>query len=440
MPTDDQPDCSLSPAQQTRNVVIYALIWGLIYLASPVTYIGVLQATLLKALEFGDTQANLPAGVYLWAAPLAVLVIWYFPQVRRLKSLLVGAFLLTASTSAVATTAVLSGRRQAVLAALVVHAAVQGAVSGVVSSCLWEVIGRGVSTSRRGQALGLAFGFGPFLAVVASLGSQFVLAGKVEGIDLPVIVPEVGFPWNFALVFAASVPVLATAGLLSALFVVEPPPAEVQRLPLVPWVVGGARDYFGHRLIPIAALAYILVYSGHMIFNNISLNTKVVLGKPAQEFAGLLLAERFGFKIVAGFALGWLLIRTSPRVLLIVTALLTLASVSWAMWVPGRPYLLSFGILGAGELFGVYYPNYILGCSPKEQMRRNMAFTSLITMPVGFAAVFYGFLSDAFGREDARFGFQVSFAASMAILVATILLVLVLPARPRLPGEKGPET
>lgn len=453
MATDDQPDCPLSPAQQTRNVVIYALIWGLIYLASPVTYIGVLQATLLKALAFSDTQANLPAGVYLWATPLAVLVIWYFPQVRRLKSLLVGAFLLTASMSAAATAAVLVGGRQAVLAALVVQAAVQGVVSGVVSSCLWEVIGRGVAADRRGQALGLAFGAGPFLAVVASLGSQLVLAGRVEGIDLPVTVPKVGLPWNYALVFAASVPALATAGLLSALFVVKPPQAEVQRVPLVPWIVGGARDYFGHRLILIAAVAYILVYSGQTISTNISLNTKVVLGKPAQDFAGLLLAERFGFKIVAGFALGWLLIRTSPRALLLVTALLTLASVAWAMWVPGRPYLLSFGILGAGELFGVYYPNYILGCSPKEQMRRNMALTSLITMPVGFAAVFFGFLSDTFGREDPGRGFRVSFAASMAILVATILLVLVLPARPlplarrasegglppRPPGEKGPQ-
>ena len=109
-------------------------------------------------------------------------------------------------------------------------------------------------------------------------------------------------------------------------------------------------------------------------------------GVPVAE-AARLLAERFGFKIVAGFALGWLLIRTSPRALLLVTAGLTLTSVAWAMWVPGRPYLLSFGILGAGELFGVYYPNYILGCSPREQMRRNMAFTSLITMPVGFAAI-----------------------------------------------------
>src|SRR5262249_22129310 len=222
------------------------------------------------------------------------------------------------------------------------------------------------------------------------IGSQLILAGKVQGIDLPFKVPAIAFPWNFMLVFAWSVPVLTLAALLSSSFLVPPPVVEVHRQSFVQGVLGGAREYFGHTLILVAALAYVLVYSGHMIFNNISLYTQVVLGEPSEKYAGLLLTLRFGFKIVAGFALGWLLIRTNPKALLIVTALMTLTSVAWAMWVPGMLYLVGFGILGAGELFGVYYPNYILGCSSRSQMRRNMAFTSLITMPVGFAPVLFG--------------------------------------------------
>ena len=37
------------------------------------------------------------------------------------------------------------------------------------------------------------------------------------------------------------------------------------------------------------------------------------------------------------------------------------------MLVPGPWFLLAFGLLGAGELYGVYFPNYILCCSPKAQ-------------------------------------------------------------------------
>ena len=59
----------------------------------------------------------------------------------------------------------------------------QGAVCGAswptAIALLWEVIGRGVAESRRGVALALAFGVGPFLAVLGSLGSQLCLTGRL---------------------------------------------------------------------------------------------------------------------------------------------------------------------------------------------------------------------------------------------------------------------
>ena len=53
-------DCSLSAAQQTRNMVSFAGLWCLIYLAAPVSYVGVTHANFLHALGESDTVANLP--------------------------------------------------------------------------------------------------------------------------------------------------------------------------------------------------------------------------------------------------------------------------------------------------------------------------------------------------------------------------------------------
>src|SRR5512134_3644506 len=92
--------CPLSHQEQTRNVLIYAANWALIYLASPVAYVGVTQATLLKRLGFSDTTCNLPASVYLWTSVLPIFVAWAFPQVRLLKGLIITAFIVMATMAA----------------------------------------------------------------------------------------------------------------------------------------------------------------------------------------------------------------------------------------------------------------------------------------------------------------------------------------------------
>ena len=71
-------------------------------------------------------------------------------------------------------------------------------------------------------------------------------------------------------------------------------------------------------------------------------------------------------------------------------------------------------------------------------MRRNMAFANLFSLVAGVAPLFYGGISDLLGIEDKAFGYRMSFVASMAILAATIGMVLIaLPARPRPPEEVG---
>jgi hypothetical protein len=442
-PPDKKPppgpgDCTLTDQQQLRNVVLYSINWCLIYLASPVVYVGLVHAALSKQLGANDTISNLPAGVYLWTSPLPVLVVWFFPQVRLIRRLIFAGYLTIALMGWVVAAVLmlppdLVDPAIIVIPALIAHAAVLGCANGVMATCQWEVLGRGVSEARRGLALALAFGVGPMLAVVASVGSQLLLAGKMELPGFRLAVPRLESPQNFVILFASSVPIMGLAACLSLFYVVPTPTVEVSRQPFLEGVFGGFGEFLSYRLILIAAIAYILVYSGHMVMPNINLYTEEVVGETPADLAGTQLTLRFGFKVVAGFLLGWLLIRTHPKASLLVTASLTLAGVVWALFAPGMWFLLSFGILGAGELFGVYYPNYILSCSNKSRMRRNMAFTSLITMPVGFASILFGGISDTVGEfSTKKFGFQMSFLASIAMLVITLVLVQIgLPARPR---------
>jgi hypothetical protein len=132
------PAGPLSPRDERRNILVYAANRTLIYLASPVTYLGLVRATLLDRLGFDRRDANLPAGVYLWATPLAVVVVvWLFPRVRQLRPLLVASFLSTGVLGGVAAAAVLFLPPGAVLAALVVHTAWWGCANGVVATCQW---------------------------------------------------------------------------------------------------------------------------------------------------------------------------------------------------------------------------------------------------------------------------------------------------------------
>src|SRR5206468_2266982 len=117
---------------------------------------------------------------------------------------------------------------------------------------------------------------------IGALGTQLVLGGRIE-IVLPsderigVAIRAIHYPWNFAILFGATVPMMALAALLSTQFTVPQPTMETERPPFVPGVFGGLRDFLSHRTILIAALATILVASGYNILNNMSLFTEQAL-------------------------------------------------------------------------------------------------------------------------------------------------------------------
>lgn len=443
-PGNGVADCSLSDSEQTRNLILFGCNKSLVYLGAPVLYVSITQPAFLEALGASKTICNLPSTVYFWATPFPILIAWFFPKVRTLKPVLFWSYMLMAGIGAMVTVTLLlptprwaAELLQAYAAripdelsylrlpldwaapAVILHSAILGFALGVVATFEWEVLGRGVSVSRRGQALGLAFGVGPILALIASLASQAVL----DGIEKP---------WSFAILFAWTAPLMALGGLLATRFVVNYPAIEVDRKPFLESVFGGIGDFLSNRLILITAIALILLTAGYNIFPNLTLYTRIATGQPAEEFAGFQNALRFGFKIVAGLFLGWLLTRTNPKAGLLVTGGFCLAGVMWALVAPGMLFLVSFGFMGAGELLGVYYPNYIMMCSAPSKIRRNMAFTSMLNMPCGFAAVLFGLIAD-------EVSLRASFLVSAAMLMVVLLLVQVgLPPRPR-PRENTEE-
>jgi MFS family permease len=415
----------LSERDQRRNALIYAAQISITYFAAPALYVGFMQASLCKRLETSDTIANLPSTVFLSMAWTTVVIAWLFPQARLLKRLLSGAYLLMASAGLmVATVIVIQPGTTAIVAALVLHGAMVGISVPLIGALGWEVLDRGVSKKLRGRALGLAYGVGPGFAVVGSLSAQLLMNGKTFDLQLPEGWAPV-YPYSYALLFAISAGCTMISAWLVTRYRIPVPAHEPPRQSFQEGIVGGFRAILGYPILLIACLAYLLMYSGNMVQINMSIFTQEAIGQPAENLAGYQLALRFSFKILAGFFLGWLLVRTNPKVPLLVTAGLLMLGVLWVLFAPGYWFLLAFGINGAGELFGVYYLNYPAQCSPRSQVRRNISFIMLISALVSLAPVGYGFISD-------NWGLRASFVAALALLIATTAMVfLKLPWRPQ---------
>src|SRR5262249_34351292 len=179
-------------------------------------------------------------------------------------------------------------------------------------------------------------------------------------------------------------------------------------------------------------LVGILGFAAYQIGPNMTLYTEVATGTPSDQYVGYQLALRFSFKVMSGLFVGWLLTRTHPKASMLATASFGLSGIVWALLVPGEWFLLGFGLLGAGELFGVYLTNYIMCCSTKIQTRRNVGFASLLLVPAAPAGWLFGSISDFFGAHYSRaVGYQLSFALALVFLGSALALTRLLPAWPR---------
>ena len=468
---------------QRLNLLLFSGCVALQYLAAPVIYVGITQSSLLDKLNANATIANLPSASFYVMATIVALVAWYKPRAVDLKPVLVWCYLLAGVSSGGLGVLLLSSLSNEVkIYGVIVQSGITGATIPTAIAFLWEVLGRGTRESDRGLALGLAYGLGPVLAAVGAMGSQLILAGGFEILTIQYHVTPLEFPNNFALLFLLEAPVMVFAALLASRFVVELPQQEepgrkpfvqVQDLFLGVLASVGAlmcvlwgysltayalmgisallfayhfRDLLAFRLLRLAVIVTLLVYMGNIITSNMALYSKDVLGVDPEQTAGYQNAMRFSFKAIAGLLLGWILVRSNARVGVLVTSGLYVLALFWAMLASSEMYLLAFGIFGAGELVGVYAPNYILSASRKSQMRRSMVMMNLLMAPVGQLAPVFGQIADsikkhdvsAFGQPSHAFGFQVSFAVcAVLILLGILVAVIWLPAKPGPGNEKA---
>lgn len=424
-PTDD---CPLDAATQKRNLILFAACTALQYLSAPITYVGVVQAPLCKKLGSSDRVANLPETAFFALTITPVFLTWLIPYVNWLKRNLVMCYL-AGVLSLIATAVVLAAPLpdDVKIAAVIGQAGVLGIVFPTGIAFLWEILGRGTASSRRGLALSLAFGFGPLFAVGGSLASQLILEGSLG----PLQTGKLDFPFQFVLLYAAGIPVMGLAALLATFFVVPTPEREAVREPFGKSVFGGLGDFFRDPVLRLAAVAILLLYIGNTITSNLNLYSKEVFNRSSELDAGYQNAVRFAFKMGAGLLLGWLLARSNPRLGVLLTGAIFLAAVVLAIFATPAVYLLVFGLYGAGELIGVYGPNYILSASRPQDIRRNMAFVTMLMAPAAPAGYLFGLISDVGAqRYGAAAGFRLSFAACALIMLVGILLACLLPARP----------
>ena len=478
----EQRGCPLAWPQQRRNLMVFAGCTGLQYLAAPVLYVGITQGALCDRLGADARVSNLPATLYFAMTAAPALMAWLSPGVAVLRRNLSLCYLACASMlAAIAVVLPLDISNDIKLGMVILQGAVSGAVMPAAIAFLWEAIGRGSDESRRGLALGLAFGAGPLLAVAGSLIQAVLLGTTLFGREFA----GLAWPWGFVALFGGTVPFMLLAAVLSRLLIVPLPDHELTREPLgevvglllgLPLLVAGValaymagesdsslygglsfaagagataalvwhfREILSQRTLLLATIVTVLVYMGNMIPTNMNLYSPEVLGDSPERYAGIQNALRFSFKVVAGFALGWMLTRTSPRAGIIATSLIFLAAQVWAMLATGTWYLLAFGIYGAGELVGVYAPNYIVSASSGHALRRNMAFMTMLMVPATPAGYLYGAIVDfvrdreltALGMTTEALAFRLSFLVCSLLILAGILLALIaLPKHPR-PAE-----
>ena len=458
-----------------RNLILFAAIVALQYLAAPVIYVGITQASLLNQLGANPIIANLPGASFFVMASMVACIAWLFPGVRHLKPILTTCYALCAVTCGLTSMVLISDTSDETKVIMVIlQSGITGATIPTAIAFIWEILGRTTDESKRGLALGFAYGLGPVLAALGSLASQLILAGHFELGPLKWTVDTYEAPLNFGLLFALETPAMLLASVLASRFQIPAPKQDVLRKPVsevadlatgiaasvaaMGCTLGGQmslsvlfmlvatllyawhfRDLLSVRLLRMVTIMTFVFYIGNVIPSNMNLYSKEVLGVDPQEYAGYQNLMRFSFKAVAGLFLGWLLVQTNPRTGVLITASLYLLALIWALFASGSYYLFAFGIFGAGELVGVYAPNYMLSACRESEMKRGQVLMNLLMGPVGQFGIIFGWIAatiqkkdlSLLGQDSQAFGFQVSFFICALILVSGILYTLkCLPREP----------
>lgn len=403
------PLTTITPEMNRRNGAIF--FWSTVsyYLASTVLYVGVVQAALCDRLGASAVVANLPAAISGLANILPVIVFPMIPYRLERSMVTIGNWVLTAGLVCVVASLLLPVSNSIRIATVIAQGMLTGLALSISNVYMFQCLGRGTTVEGRARALSLSYSIGPICAVAAALGTQYLLTRALP------------YRFAFALLFLAGAPCTAGAALLSSryeLISIE----ETQRSNFVHFFRDALKSFGGNRKLVLLWLGYFLWTLSYNAEPNISLHVRQVLGGPPQQFSGVLLFLRFGCKSLAGFAIGAIAVTRGIRGPVMAALILTGAALIWACFVPGNLYLFAFGLAGAGELAGVYFPNYAISISAPEHGASNLSLLTVAYALAGFAPVVYGALAEAHG-------FGLSIFSGIVPILAAIWLVSRLPRK-----------
>jgi MFS family permease len=396
-----------------QNGLRYIIANTLIYLAAPVTYVGVVQAALCNQLGASASISNLPASAYLLGFIAPIVASWAIPHRLERSTVVVANTISTALLALVGLSLMLPLDATLRIVILIGQASVLG-ISGSISQVfMLQCLARGTTSEGRARAFKLTFTLGPIAAVIGSLTAQIALSGGIAFLV---------YPHDFAALYLAGALCMAGVALASRRFLmvaVESPP----RLSFFRYAMDSIKSFARERESMILWFSYCLWFSTLAAMPNLSLYTKEILGRDPKELSGLIMALRFGFKSIGGFLLGVLTSKCGVRAPVVATILLVGGAVLWAGMTPGYLYLLSFGWMGAGELGGAYFPNYMVSISSMANGARNQSLLALATPAASFAPTLHGIMTDLFG-------FAGSFVLGGTTAVLSLGLALKLPSLP----------
>lgn len=397
---------TLSRDDERINTWVFTICYAFIYLAAPVLYVGVIQAALCDKLGASKALASLPASTYMLGQFAPIFFSWLVPY-RLERSMVVWANLTTAALSAAVFVSLVLPMPDSVrILSVVLQGLLQGLSMSTSFVFMMQCLRRGTTPEGLARTLQRTYAITPFFAVAGSLGAQYILNPGLPGFS---------FPRDFALIYALAVPCSLGIALAARRYRLIPVAEEV-RPPFLAFLAGSAREFFTSRSLLLIWVSYVLWYATLGVTSNLTLYTREAMGREPKDFSALMMAIRFGCKAAGGFLLGWLAVRAGLRNGVVGCIALLIAGCAWAWMVPGYGYLFAFGLLGAGELGGAYFPNYVSSLSRPSESTRNLAIMTLATPASSFAPVLHGFLTD-------RFGFIASFAFGIATAVVSLWLL-----------------
>jgi hypothetical protein len=401
---------AITEAMNRANGRIFLFSYLLIYFAAPVTYIGVVQAVLCDKLGTGATVANLPFAAYQAGQFAPIILAWLTPH-RMERPMVVWSNSVNAAVlSAVALSLILPAPSWLRIGVLIGQGLIQGVAASASQVFMLQCLNRGTTLAGRARALKYTFTFGPLSAVVGSLAAQYGLNPGFRGLP---------FPYDFALLYLVGLPCIAGVALLSRGYQLAPLDDE-PRQPLLRFLATSLQEYCASRPLLLMWFAYLFWNSSISGLGNLSLYAREALGRDPKDFSGIMMALRFGCKSLGGYALGAIALRRGLRASALTSVALVGASEIWGWLVPGYAYLFAFGLMGAGELGGMYIPNCTPALSSLANGTRNLSLLTLATPFSGVAATVHGALAD-------RFGFYASFAFGLTTALLAFLFILRTP-------------